>query len=345
MPLHALHGNREVTLGDANVDYQLIQAATVGNGFAIISPVNVKMALELAGEVFECSDLTMPFIKAKYTQVDDPSLAIACGLFGFNGSTKTDVSFRWTKDPDNSAKNINNFVSVRTNGMIKEMLNTEPVGPVIVSALYFKGSWVQPFDAYQTSKNWTFNGLNGKVSVDMMRSFPGKYDKNYKEIKTKFIETNNLKSIVLPYQGDRFVAVLTLPINEKEMIQSTFGYSEFYGEWSQHLKLNGMKSLAVQYFVPKFKKEFTFKDMPAILQAAGFDFNSFRARSSISEIIHKVVIDVDEVGTTASAATTMVAKGGPAVDKYWYGDKPFLFSIVDVVTSTIVFGGIVDFSC
>jgi serpin B len=331
-------------MGDTNVDYQLIRAATEGNRFSILSPVNIKMAIELAGEVFECTDLTMPFVKATYTQVDDPSLAVACGLFGFNNSINPNVSFDWSKDPNNSMSNINKFVSARTKGMINEMLTSEPMGPVVVSALYFKGSWVRPFKEHNTTRNWTFNGLKGKVPVDMMRSFPGEYDKNHQQLKTKFIETSNLKSVVLPYIGDRFVAVLTLPIDEKEVIQNTFRAPEFYNEWSQHLKLNGMKSLSVQYFVPKFKKEFTYKDMPAILKAAGFDFDTFSARSSISEVIHKVVIDVDEVGTTASAATTLVAKGGPAVDKYWYGDRPFVLSIVDVVTASIVFGGIVDFS-
>lgn len=318
-----------VTLGDLQVDHNLINTVMKTTKSFIISPVNLKMAIELAGEVFSVQYITMPFIKAKYTQVNSDCLFMACGLFGFKNSN-INVGFDFHTNTCKSMELVNEFVRVNTKGQISKILDTEPQGPVVVSALYFKSSWVTPFDSYQTvTRKWAC----GQVDVNMMRQFSSTN-------KTGFIETKTLTSIVLPYVGDRFVAVLTLPKVEDMKMKMAF----MYDEWKQHVQLEGMKQLVVYYEVPKFKKEFSFQNMADILQMAGFDFDAFQAATKITYIIHKVVIEIDEVGTTASAATAMVAKGMSSHDKQWIGDRPFFFSIVDKLTLSIVFGGVVDFN-
>lgn len=324
-----------VTLGDLQVDHMLIlkTMTQTKSKFVIISPVNIKMAIELAGEAFSIQHITMPFIKTKYTQVDNNCLLMACGLFGFKSSS-INLGFEFHTNTCTSMELVNDFVRVNTKGQISNMLDVEPMGPVVVSALYFKGMWGTPFDKNQTVQ-YKFTGAGGQVDINMMRqsSSDGK--------KTGFIETEVLSSIVLPYVGDRFVAILTLPRYKDMSMKMAF---VAYDEWKQHIQFEGMKQLNVYYEVPKFKKDFTFNNMPVILKSAGFDFDAFQSATQITDVIHKVVIEVDEVGTSGSAATAMVAKGGLSHDKTWIGDRPFFFSIVDKLTLSIVFGGVVDFS-
>jgi len=329
----------EFQLSDSSVDYQMTKSVVELQPCAIISPTNNKMALELAGNIFGCTDLVEPFIKTKYTEVPSDELFVACGVFGLSENVSlTDLpfNFNYKATKENGKELVNKFVEDETNGMIKNLLDQEPVGTTLVSTLYFKGSWEDPFDDYQTSKSHTFKGLNGEVPVEMMRKFG--------ENKSKFIRTSNLKSIVLPYQGGRFVAILTLPNENKQSIHTQFKSDSMYNEWQEHLVLKGMKEKRVMRFVPKFKKEFDYRNMEQILEKSGFDFSSFRKRSGIDQVIHKVVVEFDEKGTEASAATGLVSKGMPSYDDEWIGDRPYLLAITDLVDRSVLFSGIMDFS-
>ncbi len=99
------------------------------------------------------------------------------------------------------------------------------------------------------------------------------------------------------------------------------------------------------HFVPKFKKRFRYNNMDQILKTAGFDYDSFREKSKVDEIVHEIVIEMDEIGTVGSAATGLVAKGMPETDNEWIGDRPYMLAIVDTVTNSVLFSGIVYFTC
>jgi len=332
--------NDRATVNNLQVDFDIVQATLQSMTSGVVSPVNLKMAIELAGELFKCTDLTMPFIKTKYTENPDPSLLVACGVFGYPaliGPPVLDVSFGYEVSNQNGADLINKFVETKTNGVIKQILNSEPVGTSLVSTLYFKGSWQDKFDEHQTRKEFTFKGVNGEAKVDMMCK--------YGREKTNFISTNNFESIVLPYLGGRFAAVLTLPRSANASMHNLFRDRSSYDELSSHFNLSTMRQLKVQHYVPKFKKEFSYQNMHVILQNAGFNFQEFKQKSGIDEVIHKVVLEVDEVGTTAAAATVMVSRGISSVDAHWIGDRPFTIAIMDLSDKTILFWGLIDFSC
>jgi len=72
-------------------------------------------------------------------------------------------------------------------------------------------------------------------------------------------------------------------------------------------------------------------------------------RLSISEVIHKAFIAVDEEGTEAAAATAVVlwesgaAPTEPDVPVDFTADRPFLFMIRDIPTGALLFvGRVVD---
>lgn len=59
----------------------------------------------------------------------------------------------------------------------------------------------------------------------------------------------------------------------------------------------------------------------------------------ISDILHKVEVDINEIGTTASAATVVtITRGGQATFNV---NKPFMFFIHHVESDTIIFWGTV----
>ncbi|MBI3751652.1 MAG: hypothetical protein HY263_08375 [Chloroflexi bacterium] len=61
----------------------------------------------------------------------------------------------------------------------------------------------------------------------------------------------------------------------------------------------------------------------------------------VSRVIHQANIDVDEKGTTASAATAVVmdATAAPGDQVTLQVDRPFVFALRDVTTGAIVFLG------
>lgn len=325
-------------MNNLQVDFNIMQSTLQNTKSGVISPVNLKMAIELAGELFKCTDLTESFIKAKYNENPDPALLVACGVFGYQNQTaKLNVNFGYEIRQENSADMINKFIEAKTNGVLKQVLTSEPVGTSLVSTLYFKGNWQDKFDSYQTRKDYSFKGLNGTTTVDMMCK--------YGTETTNFIRTNNFSSIVLPYVGKRFVSVFTLPSDGNKSMHDLFRDRSFFSELQSHFDLTTMRQMKVRHFVPKFKKEFGYQNMHNILQNAGFNFQEFRSRTAIDDIIHKVVLEVDEIGTTAAAATVMVSRGLSSPDSEWIGDRPFSFAIMDLLDRSVLFWGLIDFTC
>jgi len=72
--------------------------------------------------------------------------------------------------------------------------------------------------------------------------------------------------------------------------------------------------------------------------AADFSGINGQRDLSLKKIIHKAVIDVDEHGAEAAAATGVVI-GAPSLPTPFLADRPFVFVIFDHVTSTILFMG------
>ncbi|HXI46252.1 MAG TPA: serpin family protein, partial [Candidatus Acidoferrales bacterium] len=83
--------------------------------------------------------------------------------------------------------------------------------------------------------------------------------------------------------------------------------------------------------------------MPAAFDPAKADFSGMTTEQQlyIGAVIHQANIDVDEKGTTASAATAVVmeATSLPLDHVVMNVDRPFLFALRDVTTGAIVFLG------
>jgi serpin B len=77
--------------------------------------------------------------------------------------------------PEDAAKQINEWVSTSTNKLIPSIISTGMLTPltdlVLTNAIYFKARWEYPFKKYNTEED-KFHRLDGThVDVPFMRDF------------------------------------------------------------------------------------------------------------------------------------------------------------------------------
>ena len=119
--------------------------------------------------------------------------------------------------------------------------------------------------------------------------------------------------------------------------------------WSA--RVTGMKPTSLTIFLPRFKAEYSGSlrgPLSALgMEAAlghGADFRPMGLSDSfIGDVIHRAVLEVDENGTTAAAATAEALAAGeylppPTVMRV---DHPFFLAIRDNATGTILFEGVI----
>jgi len=95
-------------------------------------------------------------------------------------------------------------------------------------------------------------------------------------------------------------------------------------------------------YLPKFKIKYK-KELSDILTALGMGpaftggLDDIAKGVFISKVIHKAVIEVDEKGTEAAAATVVEIDNG--IPPSFYGTSPFFFIIRDDRSGAILFMG------
>ncbi len=144
--------------------------------------------------------------------------------------------------------------------------------------------------------------------------------------------------------------VVLLPKKEKAI--SDFSRKEIDEALNAKMQLQ-----SVNIWLPKFKFETSYlmkTDLEKLGMPMAFsDFADFSGVSKktplkISEVIHKAVVEEDELGTEAAAATAVVmvettSVGPPRPQpKYFHADHPFLFVIRHNATGAILFVGVLN---
>ncbi|XP_042901041.1 intracellular coagulation inhibitor 2 isoform X1 [Parasteatoda tepidariorum] len=240
----------------------------------------------------------------------------------------------------------NDWVKERTNGMIPQLLSVlyPDTVMVLLNAVYFKGFWQNQFRKEATKPQTFYNkGLAENAKEVQM-------------IKLKepflFAYSGTYKAIQLPYKGDEISMLILLPSDLN-------GLNKLENEVSSDFILNLMTKMYkqnVNVALPKFRLEYS-KSMPKNFQnlgvteifvpGANFDGITDSRGIFVSDIIHKAVIEVNEEGSEAAAATAIVMARCAAPRRNvpvpeFIVDHPFLFLIQNTVTNMILFLGRVD---
>lgn len=240
---------------------------------------------------------------------------------------------------ESAAGTINKWISDATKGKIDKMLEP-PIDPNVVmfliNAIYFKGEWSEQFDPENTFDSF-FTELDGsKQNVSMMhRNDDIEYTKgsDYKAVKLPYGNGNTSMYCILPDEG--------ININ-------TFIDEMNTDKWME-IRENVTATDDVNLQIPKFKMEYGIKKLNDSLSALGMeeafseraDFSGIRDGVYIDEVMHKAVIEVNEEGSEAAAATVVVVTESAAeIDPATFiADRPFMFVIADDNTGTILFMG------
>lgn len=229
---------------------------------------------------------------------------------------------------------INSWVEEKTDGMIKDILDTIPADAImyLVNALAFDAEWQKMYDEHLI-RDGVFTTENGtKRNIKLMYSSENKYLKDEKA--TGFIK----------YYKDRKYAFAALLPNEGVTVSEYI--TSLDGE-SLNKMLANPENCVVSAAIPKFESEYKV-EMSEILQNMGMKdaFNPFIANFTrmgkstegnicISRVIHQTYINVDGKGTKAGAATVVEMKAesammpDPEPPKEVYLDRPFVYMLID----------------
>jgi len=289
-----------------------------------------------------------------------PTLKIANSVW-FHNANALDPEYRETVGPDivkeidfaaaASPVLVNDWAKNKTNGLIDWIVSPDqPLYPshelILVNTIYFKAAWAKPFFDHSTNEDAFYSSVarnEGASQAHFMHTvsvFPYSHDimPGYQVVR-------------LPFVNSELSFVIVLPMNEDS--------SEKTVKSSSLLPLlSAMDSTRVALALPKFKfsSEYTDRLKDAVKQtgiAAPFSggslcnlFQDDEACQSlfIDEIIQKAVIDVNEKGVEAAAATAIMV-GRTALPTYetepvlMLCDHPFQFFIHHESEELVLFEG------
>jgi len=246
----------------------------------------------------------------------------------------------FASDPEQSRMVINNWVSDKTEGRIKDLLPSGSVSTltrlVLTNAIYFNASWMNPFDKSNTS-NAPFHLLDGSsVSVPMMKQTKA----------LGYVSGDSYEAVELPYSGNELSMVVLLPRSGQfAAFEKSLDPSSLSGI------LAGLKSKNMVLTMPRFSFDSSFGLKPTLatmgmqdaFSPGVADFSGMNGNRDlyITAVVHKSFVSVDEAGTEAAAATGVVVGvvSAPESPINVTVDRPFIFLIRDIKTGTMLFLG------
>jgi serpin B len=285
-------------------------------------------------------------IASRVTGEDGVTLHAASRLFGQRGYGFLDAfladASRWHSAPlqevdfagdaEAARQEINRWTAEQTADRIEALFPPGTIGSAVrlalVSATYLDAPWHFPFNPELTSAA-PFTRLDGTtVDVPTMRfneSLPS-------------AEGPDWQAVQLPYRGEQLSMVVIVPADLRAFeasldVERLDAIREAITDGGIHLAL------------PRFSLSYHTSLIPALRElgmVSAFEDADFSGITGgrdlvISAIEHEVVIEVDEEGTEAAAATgtAMLDSHGPTVTV----DRPFLFLVQDDATGAVLYLG------
>lgn len=259
----------------------------------------------------------------------------------YYGGQVTNLDF--ASRPEPSRQTINKTIANHTKQMIPELLPEGSIksstAAVLTNAVYFKSEWAQPLGLRGSTQ--PFYNLNGTTTdTNFMYSIEN-FD---------YMEDEQVQVVELPYKGDELSMLVVLPKSKEaaamQKLIANLSTAQI-NQWTEQLK-----NQEIFLNMPKFKLEQSYQmesiltemDMPiAFGSQADYSLFNDELPLAVDSIIHKAVVEVDEKGTVAAAATSIVVRVVSAsYNAELTADHPFMFMIKDNKTDAILFLGQVN---
>lgn len=246
---------------------------------------------------------------------------------------------------EQTAFQINQWISTKTNEKIKNLLSPEDIVKksklILASTLYFKGTWSKAFEKKDTHLAPFYKSELEEISVNMMEQtyfFP-------------YYETEEFQLLLLPFSGEnqangKMAAFFLLPKKSLSEIEQSLNALSFRN-W-----LLSTKTTSVFVQIPRFEETVKY-DLSKICYSLGmrsaFSYNANFSKITgnkdlfINKAVHKVFFSIDENGVTAAAATA-IGMGTTSIrilppPTPFIANHPFLFGIVDLKSNVMLFLG------
>lgn len=368
-----LDGEQRIAVADFGV--RLFQESQVNGKNILISPVSVLCALGMTAngvhgdtlsqmeEVFgmpigELNEYLYTYVKKlpmgkKYKIKIANSMWFKETVTGLKRSFlqmnadyyKGDIYTFSSEDP--VVQDINFWVSEKTDGMIKDILdNGNARGDVfLANALAFNSVWQEIYRENQVKNGMFTTEDRKKQDVIMMYSPEGIY-----------LEDEKAEGFIKYYVDQKYAFAALLPENGVSVSEYV---STLTGRRLMDILDHGQR-IAVSAAIPMFETEYRV-EMQNILMEMGMKdaFNATTAdfsemydleenhfnRFAIQNVVHQTYFSLDEEKTKAGAATVVVETMScldtfePEEGKEVYLDRPFVYMIIDCETKLPVFIG------
>uniref|UniRef100_A0A8C0J2Y7 Serpin domain-containing protein n=1 Tax=Chelonoidis abingdonii TaxID=106734 RepID=A0A8C0J2Y7_CHEAB len=239
------------------------------------------------------------------------------------------------KNTAEAQKHINDYVEKKTHGKIVELVkDLDPeTAMILVSYIFFKGKWEKPFLPEDTKERDFFVDEETIVKVPMMHRM-GRFDLHF--------DTELSCTVVQLYYNGSATAFFILPNKGKMKQVEDALWKETVSRWSNALHLS-----SANLYIPKFSISATY-DLKNHLTKMGItdvftkqaDLSGITGEPElqVSRVVHKAVLNIDERGTEASAATAVeiMPMSVPLNIEF---NSPFLVMIFDRTTNSTLFIG------
>lgn len=229
-------------------------------------------------------------------------------------------------DPGGATDRINQSVREDTRGLIKALYDAPlPASTLVVltNALYLHARWAVPFTETIPAP---FAAPTGQTSVDMMTGAWGLGR-----------AADGWQSVVLPYRDGTLTATAILP---------PVGTDPCAVDATVLSSLAASGTTEVSVALPRVTIEQT-HELLDLLQGLGLpadgDYSRLgQAGLSISGVVQKAYLAVDEDGTVAAAATGIGLAGAAPVERELVTfDRPYLLLLTDTATASPLFVAVV----
>ncbi|MGA2257956.1 MAG: serpin family protein [Thermoguttaceae bacterium] len=239
---------------------------------------------------------------------------------------------------EEARKVINAWVEKQTEEKIKDLIQPGVLDQmtrlVLTNAIYFKGKWASQFDKKATQEAPFKLTPTKTVTVPMM----------HRKDSFKYGAMDDAQILELPYVGEKLSMLVVLPKAVDGLADVEKRLTDL-GKW-----LPAFRKQEVNVYLPRFTMTSQFQ-MNEALKSLGMasafapdaaDFSGMDGKRdlSISAVIHKAFVDVNEEGTEAAAATGVVMRAKAVrITPVFRADHPFVFLIRDTGTGAILFVG------
>jgi serpin B len=212
----------------------------------------------------------------------------------------------------------------------------------LTNAVYFKGAWTKQFNLDATQENGEFKLAGGAHLKIAMMQQSGRFS---------YAEDANLQALELPYGNGQIAMYILLPKAQSDFQKFLTGLTLKDFEKIVDKMQIASGTLTLPRFSISYENELS-NDLKSMGMPAAFDSRTadFKAMADvpssffIGQVLHKAIMNVNEAGTEAAAATAIVMAtaiyipGKPFVMNV---DHPFVVAIRERDSKQILFLGAV----